>query len=96
MNISSLVVHVKAEEVRRVQGALGAIEGVEVHAATEAGHFVVTVDAPDDNAALAIHRQISEIAGVMSAALVYHHSEPDSEIETEGTKPWTARTASSN
>ncbi|MBL8288755.1 MAG: chaperone NapD [Rubrivivax sp.] len=87
MNISSLVVHVKAEEVRRVQGALGAIAGVEVHAATEAGHFVVTVDAPDDDAALAIHRQISELPGVMSAALVYHHAEPepepDSASETE-------------
>lgn len=79
MNIAGVLVHAHPARLAGVRCALSTTEGVEVHRVTKDGRLVVTVeDVPGAQAAetvLALHR----MEGVLSAALVYHHFEPDEE-----------------
>jgi nitrate reductase NapD len=75
MDIASVVLHAipgRRDEVRR---ALQGFQGVEIHAETEDGRFIVTVeDVPDTSTAdtvVALHR----LDGVLAAAMVYQYSE---------------------
>ena len=73
--VSGIVVHARPEHVPAVRNALDLLPGVEVHAATETGRIVVTVD-KDDSAGMAdTFVQIQNLRHVISASLVYQHSE---------------------
>ena len=82
MNISSLVVHVRPEQAAAAQAVLGALPGVEVHAASDDGRLVVTVEADSDAASTDTHARIAAVPGVMSASLVYHQFESDPDEES--------------
>lgn len=77
MNITGVLVHAHPDRQAAVRDRLAALPGVEVHASAPGGRLVVTVeDVAEARAAdtlLAVHR----LPGVVSAALVYHHFEPD-------------------
>lgn len=78
-NICGVLVHVAPGREEEVTATLKSAPGVEVHAAGGDGRLVVTVeDTPEITAAERL-ATISGWPGVMSAALVYHHYEPDSE-----------------
>jgi nitrate reductase NapD len=78
-NICGVLVHVAPGRENDVTAQLNATPGIEVHAAGGDGRLVVTVeDTPEITAAERL-ATISGWPGVMSAALVYHHYEPDSE-----------------
>ncbi|CAG1009542.1 Chaperone NapD [Burkholderiales bacterium] len=79
MNISSLVVHAKPTQCALVRAGLAEIPGVEIHASSDAGKFVVTLEAESDGATAQIFDRIYLMDGVMSAAMVYHQFEPDPE-----------------
>lgn len=78
MNISGVLVHVSPARITPVTEQLHAIPGVEVHASSPEGKLVVTVE--DDSvgglADKVMHLQ--NVNGVLSVAMVYHHSEDDS------------------
>ncbi len=78
MNISGVLVHIRPEQVSAVKSQLENLTGVEVHATTDDGRLVVTIE--DDTGPM-IHKMNSfhEIDGVLSASLIYHHF--DEEIE---------------
>ncbi|HXF65319.1 MAG TPA: chaperone NapD [Burkholderiales bacterium] len=73
MNIASAVVYAVPGRTGAVREQLRALPGVEIHAETADGRFVVTVeDAPEAAAAdtiVALHR----LEGVLSAAMVYQY-----------------------
>jgi len=48
MNISSVIVHAKPTEIPSVRGNLEQIPGVEIHAATDDGKFVITIETETD------------------------------------------------
>jgi nitrate reductase NapD len=81
MNIAGLLVHAHPARRDAVRRRLAGLSGVEVHAASQDGRLIVTVedtdDAPAADTVLALHR----MEGVLSAAIVYHHFEPLSEVE---------------
>lgn len=81
MNICGVLVHATPGRADEVADALNALANAEVHQITEDNRLIVTVEEADDQTAgdtvLAMHR----IPGVLSAALVYHHFEPDQESE---------------
>ncbi len=81
MNICGILVHARPGYAAAVRSRMDAMPGVEVHGETAEGRFVVTVeDLPGvdvGETVLALHR----LPGVLTAALVYHHFEPDSENE---------------
>lgn len=75
INVSGIVVHVRPEYMPGVKDELIRLPGVEVHAATESGRIVVTVE-KDDGAGMAdAFVQIQNLEHVINASLVYQHSE---------------------
>lgn len=75
MNIAGLIVHSHPHKIAFVKGRLEILPGVEVHAATENGRIVVTIDEDDNNRMADIIMQLHNVDGVLSAAMIYHHYE---------------------
>jgi nitrate reductase NapD len=75
MDIASAVVHTLPGRRDEVRARLEALPGVQIHAETPDGRFVVTVeDTPGTTAAdgvMALHR----LDGVLAAAMVYQYSD---------------------
>jgi nitrate reductase NapD len=75
MDIASAVVHALPGRSDEVRALLAALPGLEIHAETPDGRFVVTVeDTPGASAAdgvMALHR----LEGVLAAAMVYQYSD---------------------
>lgn len=81
MSITGLVIHAVPERTADIQKAIEALEGVEVHKATDDGRLVVTVDNVDDGEATVVFESFRSIAGVLSTSLVYTHFEDHDEGE---------------
>ncbi|MBI4987187.1 MAG: chaperone NapD [Rhodocyclales bacterium] len=81
MNISSIIVHAKPTELASVRGNLEQIPGVEIHAATDDGKLVVTIESETDGETASTFDRINVMDGVMSAAMVFHQFESDPEKE---------------
>lgn len=81
MNISSVLVNARPEKVKQVQDGLLALTGVEVHAATDDGRLIVTIEADSDQAVADMFTAINQQPGVLSAAMVYHQYESDPDEE---------------
>ena len=77
MNISSVIVHAKPTEFLSVRGNLEQIPGVEIHAATDDGKFVITIETETDGETASTFDRINVMDGVMSAAMVFHQYESD-------------------
>ncbi len=78
MNISGILVHAVPERIETVRQALADMPGVEVHAATLEGKFIVTVE-EDVKAIGRTAMQFHTIEGVLSAAMIYHYCEEASQ-----------------
>ena len=81
MNISSVIVNALPGRSTGVRGGLEQIAGVEVHAATEDGKFIITIEADTDGEVVGVFDRINVMEGVMSVAMVYHQFESDPERE---------------
>ena len=81
MNISSIIVHAKPAELSSVRGNLEQIHGVEIHAATDDGKLVVTIETDTDGETAGTFDRINTMDGVMSAAMVFHQFESDPQKE---------------
>lgn len=86
MNICGVLIHAHPDRGDEVAKAIERVDGAELHHTTPDGRMIVTVeDTSESNASdgvLAIHR----LPGVLSAALVYHHFEPQSALESTARK----------
>ena len=81
MNISSVLVNARSEMIKQVQDGLLALNGVEVHVATEEGRLIVTIEADSDQAVANMFEEINHLPGVLSASMVYHQYETDPDEE---------------
>ena len=68
MNISSILVHAKPAKLPSVRGQLEQIPGVEIHAATDDGRLIVTIEAASDGETTGIFDRINAMDGVLSVA----------------------------
>ncbi len=84
MNISGVLIHARPENCERVKLQLEQIDGVEVHTSTGDGKLIVTVEASGDRTAADTVYKLQDMPGVISASMVYHHFEDDTELEQEG------------
>ncbi len=75
MTICSLVVYAKPEKAPVVEGAIAALDGVDVHAATNEGKLVVLLDHPDRTYCSETIMDLNNIDGVLSTSLVYEYYE---------------------
>jgi nitrate reductase NapD len=82
VNISSAIVHARPGHAEAVQRALAALAGVEIHAVSDAGKLILTIESPGDRETADTFEAISCMDHVMSTAMVYHQTEsdPDKEI----------------
>ena len=82
MNISGVLVYVQPKKMDDVTEQLNAIQGVEVHAATD-GKLVVTVENEKLNALADQVMAFQNLKGVLSVAMVYHESDDSEELNIE-------------
>jgi nitrate reductase NapD len=84
MSICGVVLHAHPSAHETVRSALLGMPGVDVHAMTEEGRMVVTVDQPNDRQALRTLEDLREVDGVLSTELVFSHPEPTTLPATPG------------
>lgn len=75
MNISSVVLRARPAELSDVKRALGQLPGVEVHASTQDGRLVITLEDAGTTSAAETFVKLHEIRGVMSVAMIYQYSD---------------------
>ena len=78
MNISGVLVHARPEQLDTVKSQLSDLSGVEIHASTDDGRLVVTIE-NGEGPMFDTMNSFHDIEGVLSASLIYHHF--DEEIE---------------
>ena len=81
VNISSLVVAALPAQTALVKQGLADFPGVEVHAVSDDGRMVVTIEAAGDEETVACFERIRVLPGVLSASMVYHRFEPEPDEE---------------
>lgn len=79
-HLSSLVVHARPETLDDIVRLLER-EGCEVHARSDAGKLVVTLEAARQGDLNDTITRIQLLPGVLAATLVFHHVEDDAESE---------------
>lgn len=80
MNISGVLIHARPEKAAAVKQGLLAFPGVEVHAVTDEGRLVVTIEDEDVGRMADTVVKFQDVAGVISVAMIYHHYEDDDEV----------------
>jgi nitrate reductase NapD len=71
LHIAGVVVHAAPKRRARVEHAIAALPGAEIHGSSDAGKIVVTLEAATDREMGDQLYGIQRIDGVLSAALVY-------------------------
>ena len=86
MDIASAVVHAAPGRSREVRAQLERLRGIQIHAETAEGRFVVTAeDTPEASAGdaiMALHR----LDGVLAAAMVYQYCDDEKRDDQEETR----------
>lgn len=77
MNLSSLVVHAHPGKAPVLQQAMTGLPGVEVHATTDDGRMVVTVEECAGSLLSDTMMKIQTMEGVLSLSLAYHYCDND-------------------
>ncbi|WOX49646.1 chaperone NapD [Aeromonas sp. XH] len=80
-HVSSLVVLTQPPLRHRLAEQISALDGAEVHAVSDEGKLVVTLEGPSQRPIMAAIDAINAMPGVLSAALIYHQFD---EVEAEG------------
>ncbi len=75
MNIAGVVVDALPNRNDHVERQLVLMDGVEVHAISEQGRMVVTVEGHNQNAVADVVTAMHSLEGVLAAAMVYHNFE---------------------
>lgn len=78
LHLSSLLIHAKPGGEDAVAQALLRVPGLEIHARS-GGKIVVTLETRSEQEVVMALGAISDLPGVLSAALVYHHFESSSQ-----------------
>lgn len=82
MNISSAIVYARPDHEPALRARLSALDGVEIHAASEDGKIIITLESDSDRSAVDLYEAIGREEGVLNVAMVYQQTEshPDQEI----------------
>lgn len=83
LNISSAIVYARPGTDQVLREQLPQMPGVEVHAASEDGKIVVTIEAENDRAAIDLYEAIGRLDDVLNVAMIFQQTEshPDQELE---------------
>ncbi|HWR88471.1 MAG TPA: chaperone NapD [Acidiferrobacterales bacterium] len=78
MHIAGVLVQTRPEHIPQVRTRLDDIDGLEVHAVSPDGRIVVTVEGDGRKSVADTLFSLNAMQGVLSACLVYEHSETES------------------
>jgi nitrate reductase NapD len=76
MDIASAVVHAAPGRRDEVRAQLERLRGLEIHAETPDGRFIVTAEDTAAGSAADTVMQLNRLDGVLNAAMVYQYSDP--------------------
>lgn len=79
--VAGLVVHLQPSRLKQVESAIAGLPGAEVHGVSLLGKLAVTLEHTREAALTEQLRAISGMRGVLSAVIVYQHSEPLIEVD---------------
>lgn len=82
MNISSAIVYAKPAQDQILRTRLSQMAGVEVHAGTDDGKLIVTIESESDRTAVDTYEAIERMDCVLSVAMIFQQTEsnPDQEL----------------
>ncbi len=82
LNISSAIVYAKPGQQQALREHLSQLPGVEVHASTDDGKLVVTIESDNDRSAIDTYEAIERTDNVLSIAMIFQQTEsnPDQEL----------------
>ena len=83
IHIVGLVVHARFAQIDAVAGAIRKMPGAEIHAISEQGKLVVTLEGCSSDAIAGTLQSIHALPGVYSASLVYQHHEDAESLNEE-------------
>jgi nitrate reductase NapD len=86
-NVCGVLVHAHKNKTDQVKQLLQQQAGVEVHAVTENGRLVVTVENNKRNTVGDRIMGFYEIPGVLSAAMIYQYSDNDLDVDELSPNP---------
>ena len=78
--ISSLIVETLPENMARVEEALAALDGVEIHG-SENGKVVITIEKETTTASHDLANDVTKMDGVLAVNLIYANFEDDPETQ---------------
>jgi len=80
IEMCGVLVHARPDRIEDARAVLEAMHGVEVHAATEDGRMIVTVEEfGGDKTSVKTLNSFNDVDGVLSTSVVYQHSESNEE-----------------
>ena len=82
-NLCSLLVHIEAKKSLPIKNTLQQQSGVEVHAVTEGGRLIVTIEAESRKIIVEKMLDIQKMSGVYNASMIYQFSDDINESEFE-------------
>jgi len=85
-NVCGVLVHAHNNQIDQVKKLLEQQDGVEVHAVTDNGRLVVTVEHDRRKTVGDRIMGFYELPGVLSAAMIYQYSDNDLDVEELETK----------
>ena len=78
IHIAGVLVQTRPEHIPQVRTRLGEVNGLEVHVVSPDGRIVVTVEGDGRKSVTDTLFSLNAMQDVLSASLVYEHSETDS------------------
>lgn len=83
MNISGVLVNAKPDKIGIVKEQFAEITGVEIHAVTEDGRLVITIECDDDKTMADIVIKLNNCEGVLSAVMTYQYGNETENLDEE-------------
>ncbi len=83
--VAGLVVHAQPSRLGAIEQVIAALPGAEVHGVSLVGKLAVTLEHTDESTLMTQVQAIGRMRGVLSAVMVYQHSEPLIDVEEEVT-----------
>ncbi|MGE5649625.1 chaperone NapD [Noviherbaspirillum sp. UKPF54] len=83
IHIAGIVIHARAAELRAIRSYLALLPGAQVHAVSDEGKLVATLETDSTKRTVDYMDAIRALRGVLNVALVYQHAEPSSALDEE-------------
>jgi nitrate reductase NapD len=77
INICGVLVHARQQALEQVKASLISLPGTEVHAASDDGRLVVTVEDRGKYRCVDTITQFNDVEGVISTSLIYQYTDHD-------------------